>query len=1133
MASKGGFEGDVGFVEGKLRTAAARSRDIAFNLEQATGAFANFAKSAEKADQKMRDIASRMEKLNGLGDRAGFDKLGKQFRALGAQRSGLKFLDLLDKGFSRITMSITKLGSGLIAGVFNFLVDSIKRVYELQERWTRAIGGFNMKIGGMTAGLRQAQRAATAWSGTIRGLTNGDIVEGIQMFEEFTMAMSRVVKQGDPLSKFGLQLARGFNLGGEGAGRLADSFENMDMVMRDMHGTMSELIDSANLVGVPVNQLTADVLEANTYMARFGKEGAKGFVTAAGYARKFSMSMRELQAATEKLDLFDESAQTAAKLNATFGTLINSVDLMLMDDPAQRMESIRQSFIAQGRTYDTLSVKERRFAAETLGVNEQQLSSLLSLKNAGFSYQELMEQQQAKEAKESDAKRRMEIQLRKTAQTMYAFGAAFDRITVAIAKAIRPLLEVLGLAKTGGKDFKSFGQVMGAITDHIVAFFESLAGNAKWQAFMRALAQGVRDVASAVGAFIMDGRAAKWAGELAGYLHDVYDWGKKAFSFMLEVGKLLAPVMKLVVGHMKEAAMIWVGFQGLKLAGGIAGNLKSIGSLMGPAWNAGAARSSTSGGLVAAPGGSVGPVYNAEGEQVNNDAAMWAAEKARGPGGKLRIGGALKGAAAMGLGGAALALASGGSVGEAVGGGLGTAVGTIFGGPVGGAIGGLIGTYGGKYVMDLFKGPRSPLEKARDELAAQLKRETRQREVFEGALDAAKSSQAARDKERRRENSELADLGRRAKKTKGDELTLSAAELEMLRSQIKEFELFAKGNRQATGAVEALKDGTKTLTDDQIKALISVSKDYEKQLTGLRTVSEQLLSQELGKVEMARLKAKTEGSEAELKLLKSKRDQLTQTPADAESRAFMKGFEELQKKDFGPGQAGIDAYGEALGELAKEAGLDEELGGKLARFANKGEVALNQQLSMLKYEKKANDMDAEIIKLEKKTSENRMRLDEQMYRAQFRSIIGGDEAFLEFIRQVKTGVWAGAGLNAASSREQMFEKYLQYKGGAIKDQYGDSFYNIATSKPMAAGGVVMRPTRALIGEAGPEAVIPLRALARGRGPASRTGMGARTAANMASGGGSTRIQVVTSDVHIDGTKVGRALTRLAISSAEA
>jgi hypothetical protein len=58
--------------------------------------------------------------------------------------------------------------------------------------------------------------------------------------------------------------------------------------------------------------------------------------------------------------------------------------------------------------------------------------------------------------------------------------------------------------------------------------------------------------------------------------------------------------------------------------------------------------------------------------------------------------------------------------------------------------------------------------------------------------------------------------------------------------------------------------------------------------------------------------------------------------------------------------------------------------------------------------------------------------------------------------------------------------------------------------PMALGGIVTRPTRALIGEAGPEAVIPLGKL---------RGMG-----------GSGAITIVT-PVHMDGREVARVVNR--------
>src|SRR6185295_6768921 len=40
--------------------------------------------------------------------------------------------------------------------------------------------------------------------------------------------------------------------------------------------------------------------------------------------------------------------------------------------------------------------------------------------------------------------------------------------------------------------------------------------------------------------------------------------------------------------------------------------------------------------------------------------------------------------------------------------------------------------------------------------------------------------------------------------------------------------------------------------------------------------------------------------------------------------------------------------------------------------------------------------------------------------------------------------------------------------------------SLLQSKTFASGGIVSSPTRAMIGEAGPEAVIPLRGMARGR-----------------------------------------------------
>src|SRR5690606_17976253 len=138
-----------------------------------------------------------------------------------------------------------------------------------------------------------------------------------------------------------------------------------------------------------------------------------------------------------------------------FGTMINSMDLMMEDDPAKRMEMIRQQFLAQGKTFDTLQPKQVRYLSETLNLSEKQVAALLDVRNAHMSYSDFRAKEMAKEKAEVDAKRNMELMLRKTTQTLFAFGAAFDRITLAIAKAIAPMLRVFGLVKGSGKDWKS------------------------------------------------------------------------------------------------------------------------------------------------------------------------------------------------------------------------------------------------------------------------------------------------------------------------------------------------------------------------------------------------------------------------------------------------------------------------------------------------------------------------------------------------------------------------------------------------------------------------------------------------------------------------------------------------------
>lgn len=1044
----GGFEGRVAAVTETI----SRGRDLTSQLSKLSVSGSQMLAAIRSQTRVVRDLMRESDRLQDSIAAESDDvikrKLGRQLDAvsekiakirteMGKTMSASKMLfggiDKLGKGF-------LKLNVGLLTSTFDLLAKGIMRVYELQERWTRAIGGLNMKVGALTAGLRGVQKAATQWSSTIRGLTDGDITEGIQLFTDFQQGIGRVVSMGDKFSRFGIQMARGFDLGGASAGELARAFENMGHGGGSASTVMSELAEAANLAHVPVNMLAKDVADANDYMVRFGKGGARAFVTAAGYARQFGISMKELQKVTERFDMFDDAAQTAAKINVVFKTSINAMDLLLEDDPAARFEMIRQELLAQGQTYESLTPKMVRFLTEQTGLNEKQLAATLNLQNANKSYAQFQKEQLAHEESEAKAKKQMEYQLRKTAQTMYAFGVAFDRITVAIANAIRPLLEVVGLAKSGGKEFKSFGQVMENITRTIVDFFNSLAASPKWQRFMRTLAKDMVAAGSALKGWVTSGKAADFVGSLAEGMRQFYGFAKSAFTFLLDVGKRLMPVFQFLMEHVGAVMGVWLGAKAVRGVGSTIAGAKEIVGAMG--LGGGSKRSS-------------GPRVGADGSNVV-DWSQWK--------GKSKM------AKVLGKGGpgmAAAAAALGGLVGGE-GGGIGGAIGGLLG-----PIGAIAGTLIGALVQDIFKSGKSKLDLAREDLAKSQERAAKSAKRHADMLDIVNANQAAGDARRKQ-----ADQAFRALRSKKEDL--DRYDLDMLRQRADNLRGFGKG---VGGALDSLNRGVKP-TKAQLDALVSASAAYDKQLQSLRDAAQQLADEQMRSVELTRLQTQKAGLETKIK-----RADLDVTAAKDE-RDKIKPWQKMMEAMARGDKASADKWRKEYNRLNK------------------------------------NVTDAEIRKigLEKSLAEKSYDLDEKLFFIQLRKGIMGEEGFLTFKK----------GLGANVSEAQAFKIYAGLNANRLMTDYGltgEELGQLRNIPKLASGGVVTRPTLAMVGEAGPEAVVPLRAAASGVPNAGARRAGVAPLKNYVGSkqsGGTER--VVVGDVYMDSQKVGRALVRTILES---
>ncbi len=853
------FGSNVDYAYGRSTDMTSRLQSGVSSMAGAGKGLADMVARSRDARRGIKDLNSEMgdlkQRIDAATDPAEFARLTKEMNRakaaagkLSKQLTQMPF-DSLEKGLGKLTGGLIGFNASILKISFGFLIDSIKRVYELQERWTKAIGGFNMKLGGMTAGLKGAQVAATQWSSTIRGLTNGDIQEGIQMFGEFTMAIGRTVKAGDGFSKLGVQLARGFGLGGAGAGQIVKVFENIGMSAEDSAKAMKTSIAAANAAGIPVNMLADDLAKSSTYMARFGKEGQKTLIQGAAWARKYDITLQQLRQTVEGFDTFDEAAKSAASLNSAFGTMINSMDLMMEDDPAKRLDMIRQQMLAQGMTYDKLSPKQRRYFTETMHLSEEQTAALLDATNAGESYSDFQAKAVAQEKKEADAKKLMQKQLQSTVQTMYAFGMAFDRITVAIAKAIRPLLEVLGLAKAGGKDFKSFGGVMESITKTVEAFFISLSKNDRWMGFMRELGKDLQRAGTGLKSFVMDGRAADLVGDLAKGMKSFYTTVR---DFVIKLSPMFRPALDLILKlstYIKELSYAWAGMKVFNMFGGT--------------------------------------------DMLGNVAGMLGG---KGKGGKAGgVGGMLRGGGRMAMAGAA------GAVGGAIGGagaGVGASVGSMIGsfmGPMGMVLGPIIGGLAGKAISWIFGSPKvkSELDKARDDLNASIEKEKKRREHLESILDVASAKQNSQDKIRQSSNQILKAMEETALKQKGKMLTLNEQEVEMLKSRANELSMFGKGTKGTKELIEKLGVGSK-ISADELKRLITGSQNYEVELQKLRDATQKQADLEMARLQVSNIGQQKEALEMTTKLhdmeLKAAKEKLKDMGGKLDLNAHKQGW---------------------------------------------------------------------------------------------------------------------------------------------------------------------------------------------------------------------------------------------------
>lgn len=206
------------------------------------------------------------------------------------------------------------------------------------------------------------------------------------------------------------------------------SGKTMTESMREFGNQTFQMASKFNL---DRKKLSKDMMAMAGDVEHFGGMGSKELAAMAVYANKLGIEAKSLAGLVDKWDNFESAAEGASKLAQSFGMNIDAMEMMNEQNPAKRMDMLRNSFFESGKAVEDLTRAEKKLLAEQMGLADvADLEKALS--DPTVSYDDIMAEAEANE----EANLTKEQSMQKLADT---------------------IKDVFG---SGGKQFKSFGDAL-------------------------------------------------------------------------------------------------------------------------------------------------------------------------------------------------------------------------------------------------------------------------------------------------------------------------------------------------------------------------------------------------------------------------------------------------------------------------------------------------------------------------------------------------------------------------------------------------------------------------------------------------------------------------------------------------
>ena len=164
--------------------------------------------------------------------------------------------------------------------------------------------------------------------------------------------------------------------------------ESMDLIMGTFQGTAKDveafaltIAGTAENMGVGPGGLAKATTQMANRLSELGPRAMGVSLEFQKMGRQFGVNADSLLAFSDKFETFDSATNTVSQLNATFGTQLNTLELMKMSETDRAM-AVMDNLKAQGTQFDQLSKHQKRNLAEITGLEVAELSRLNQNKEA-------------------------------------------------------------------------------------------------------------------------------------------------------------------------------------------------------------------------------------------------------------------------------------------------------------------------------------------------------------------------------------------------------------------------------------------------------------------------------------------------------------------------------------------------------------------------------------------------------------------------------------------------------------------------------------------------------------------------------------------------------------------------------